>query len=1022
MYENSSNSRSELSNQSISVFAPTASSNETAETTASPLTERPLPTQKPIFKRSNDDELKPSADDAKSSSPFGWWRSLSVKTKATGIAVTLGVLPVLIVGGIATYIANEIIVRETLEERQRLAVNISLQLNGVIRSRLRDAETIASTPAVADEEVREAVPAEEIINYFNSFTRRDAYYEQILTVSPEGGLVFLEENNTPLRSTRTELPSEFLAPTARPFTELIAAYQLQTRGSLRPAAILQTTLTTTEDPSLYIAAPVTDLSSNLVSIIYSQTPINGLADVVRENLINLIHQGGGGSARALPSFHVVDHSVTYVEQTAEGQEQPISPTRINASGNAIEIDGQLFQAGGPFATKENRIVVSSDEPAGTEIQSIFPKYNELRNNGIAATTTDLSAQNGQEYLISYAPISRVEGLFLDWGVLIYEPTETAFATQRTLILTLSIGTIVTALTLGVIAAVLTNRATRPLLAAAKAVDEIGQGELATRVEVKGQDELGLLGANINYMASQIQSYLNAQVLESERERLLAAAKGSGTLRTSDLATMFEQVVDGARELLKVDRVMLYFINAERGGTVLLESPVTETSHPQEAVAESFLFSESLVEHFEEGKILTIRDRNRPDTPLELLDALEDWGVNASILAPILSGDRLFGLLMVHNASPYNWNESELGFVEQLTTELGLSIYRVELLEQTEKLAEEQRQLKEGLQLRALELLQEVDPISKGDLTIRAKVTADEIGTIADSYNATVDNLKRIVQQVKVAADQVVETTSTSEAAVQSLSTEALHQANELTLALDVVQTLTDAVQEVAINAQQAELAVREAAQTVEEGDLVMNRTVEGIQVIRSTVADTAKKVKHLGESSQKISKVVELISAFTAQTNMLALNASIEASRAGEEGRGFAVVASEVRALARQSAEATEEIRKLIASIQAETSEVVTAMESGIEQVVIGTKLVDETRQSLNNITAASTRIGNLVSSIAQLTVSQSDASEAVAQTMKEVATIANQTSQEAYHVSLSFEQLRQVAQTLQQGVGQFRV
>jgi methyl-accepting chemotaxis protein len=202
----------------------------------------------------------------------------------------------------------------------------------------------------------------------------------------------------------------------------------------------------------------------------------------------------------------------------------------------------------------------------------------------------------------------------------------------------------------------------------------------------------------------------------------------------------------------------------------------------------------------------------------------------------------------------------------------------------------------------------------------------------------------------------------------------------------------------------------------------MNRTVDGIQVIRSTVADTAKKVKHLGESSQKISKVVELISAFTAQTNMLALNASIEASRAGEEGRGFAVVASEVRALARQSAEATEEIRKLIASIQAETSEVVTAMESGIEQVVIGTKLVDETRQSLNNITAASTQIGDLVRSIAQLTVSQTAASTTVAQTMKEVATVANKTSEEARHVAQSFEQLRQVAQTLQDGIGQFKV
>ena len=137
----------------------------------------------------------------------------------------------------------------------------------------------------------------------------------------------------------------------------------------------------------------------------------------------------------------------------------------------------------------------------------------------------------------------------------------------------------------------------------------------------------------------------------------------------------------------------------------------------------------------------------------------------------------------------------------------------------------------------------------------------------------------------------------------------------------------------------------------------MNRTVDGIMAIRQTVAETAKKVKRLGESSQKISKVVNLISSFADQTNLLALNASIEAAHAGEEGRGFAVVADEVRSLARQSAEATAEIETLVADIQAETNEVLAAMEAGTEQVVTGTKLVDETRKSLNQITVASIQI-----------------------------------------------------------------
>jgi methyl-accepting chemotaxis protein len=308
------------------------------------------------------------------------------------------------------------------------------------------------------------------------------------------------------------------------------------------------------------------------------------------------------------------------------------------------------------------------------------------------------------------------------------------------------------------------------------------------------------------------------------------------------------------------------------------------------------------------------------------------------------------------------------------------------------------------------------------LTIRAKVTADEIGTIADSYNATVSNLRKIVLQVQAAATQVADTASSNEVSVQSLSVEALRQAEEIAAALERAQEMAQSVRLVAANAELAEAAVQQAAQTVEEGDVVMNRTVDGILAIRETVAETAKKVKHLGESSQKISTVVNLISNFAAQTNLLALNASIEAARAGEGGRGFAVVADEVRALAQQSAEATSEIEKLVAAIQGETNEVVTAMEAGTEQVVTGTKLVDETRQSLNKITAASAQISKLVESITEATVVQSKASEAVTQTMTNVAASANKTSQEASFVSSSFEQLRKVAQTLQEDVGQFKV
>ncbi|MGB7442462.1 MAG: methyl-accepting chemotaxis protein, partial [Coleofasciculaceae cyanobacterium] len=213
-----------------------------------------------------------------------------------------------------------------------------------------------------------------------------------------------------------------------------------------------------------------------------------------------------------------------------------------------------------------------------------------------------------------------------------------------------------------------------------------------------------------------------------------------------------------------------------------------------------------------------------------------------------------------------------------------------------------------------------------------------------------------------------------------------------------------------------------ATQTVEEGDSAMNRTVEGIVAIRETVEQTAKKVKRLGESSQKISVVVNLISNIAAQTNLLAFNASLEAARAGEEGRGFAIVADQVRTLAQESAAATGEIEQLVASIQTETEEVVIAMEAGTEQVVTGTKLVDETRHSLNNIATASAEINKLVEAIIKATVIQSSASDSVGKTITEVAEITRKTSMASDQFLFSFDQLKIVAESLQEYVGQFKV
>ncbi len=498
-------------------------------------------------------------------------------------------------------------------------------------------------------------------------------------------------------------------------------------------------------------------------------------------------------------------------------------------------------------------------------------------------------------------------------------------------------------------------------------------------------------------------------------------------------SLFRTITQELRQLLKADRVAIYRFQPDWSGEFVIEDVSSSTMRLAGSTA-SLVIDPILQEteggEYRKNEASAIDDISQSKELTFAKELLLEWGVKAYTIAPIFQGEKLWGLLVTHqNSEPRHWEKSEVNLLVQISRQLGIVLQQAESVEQIQtqsqqlaEAAQREKADKESLQRNVMQLLSSVRPALQGNLTVRAPVTEDEVGTVADAYNNTLQSLRGIIKQVQESSRKVAQTSLNSESSITSLTNQAQQQFQALNLALGQIDKMVNSTKGVETSAQQVEVAVQQANQTVRQGDGAMNRTVEGILDIRETVAETSKRLKRLSESTQKVSRVVNLISNFTTQTQLLALNASIEATRAGEYGRGFVVVADEVRSLARQSAEATSEIEQLVQEIQQGTAEVSTAMETGIQQVAQGTTLVSETRQNLNAIVEATAQISQLVQGITQATQLQTAEFQSVTQTMSEVAAIANQTSDNSIGLATSFKELLSMAQNLQSSADQFKV
>lgn len=335
---------------------------------------------------------------------------------------------------------------------------------------------------------------------------------------------------------------------------------------------------------------------------------------------------------------------------------------------------------------------------------------------------------------------------------------------------------------------------------------------------------------------------------------------------------------------------------------------------------------------------------------------------------------------------------------------------------------EAKRINDANQAAILRLMNELQTVAEGDLTQEATVTEDITGAIADSVNYTVEELRSLVGNVQATATRVAQTTSSVEATSTELLAASTEQLREIRETGQSVLDMAQRINQVSGQAQESAQVARVSLQAAESGLKAVQDAIGGMNSIRDQIQETSKRIKRLGESSQEIGEITELISDITEQTNVLALNAAIQAASAGEAGRGFSVVAEEVQRLAERSADATRQIAALVKAIQTDTQDAVAAMERSTQGVVEGAKLSDNAGTALSEIDRVSRRLAELIEQISVAASREADSANEVAGNIQHIFAVTEQTGEGTRSTAQQVRELSAMAEELRQSVSRFKI
>ncbi len=673
--------------------------------------------------------------------------------------------------------------------------------------------------------------------------------------------------------------------------------------------------------------------------------------------------------------------------------------------HAIDSSGKSFTDLGNLEVASNSTNIDKDIPLFQQVKAQKQSQAWIGN-----------APTGEQ-MYAYAPLSNSGNL--NWSIVTSTDTAIAFAPQKQLLQTIGLGTLLTSVVVAVLAALLANRALRPVLQATAAVEKLGQGKLDTRIQTKGNDELATLGSNINQMAERIQSLLemqrqNTAQLVRQNDVLTNLARNDGLIEGNAKAAA-RAFTEAIAKTLTVERVSVWLLSANRVAVFCLDLYKSESQQHSEGMELKAADFPNYFLALDRDRPIVADDAHTDPATQELSAAyLTPLGIASILDIPIRITDRTMGFVCCeHVGAARQWKAEEQSFASSVASLLSLALES------------------ELLQTEVGHLLEVVSAVEDGDLATRAQVSERTTGLVADTFNRLLEQLGQVLAQVLATAQQVSARTSDLEELANTVASNAGRQAQEAAQVLNLTEQVEQSAQSSARQVNLANQSMLDMRSAVEQGQGKLNTMTKGIDVLQQGTDRIVQQTKVLGEFVGLADQFVQEQDQIASLTQVLALNATLVAARASEQRdpRQFLVVAHEFEAIATQVSTLAQQTNDGLASLQQRTAQihtVVFAIDAEVQKLgglVSGfTAGVEHSNQVFGNMRAATGQVVQAGEAVAQSNREIVEAAQSTAQAMRDIAHLTERTAGLTQSTRSQSEQMGDLSDRLLRSIQFFRL